>query len=257
MIKDKWSKWDPQAYLHDYHSEVAQDSKFAIKFLINEIGILDLLQDRSVLLDVGCGPTLYATLALGHLFDEIYLSDYLLSNLTQIEAWIKKQNGMFDWRPHTKFILEEEKGRITNNKEIEAHEENIRSRIRSLLYCDVYRDNPIGLIFREKFPVVMTMFCPDSITNNQGDWMLMMNNILSLVAPNGMLIIGALLDCSSYIVGQNNFPSANISSELIQSYFRNNNKYSTEILKMEVFYVPENKQLGYNEIALALIKKNI
>ena len=245
-----WQKWDARGYLEDYHAEVARDAQLVMKFLAEAVGRHRDEIDPSSVLDFGCGPTLYGALSVGHHFEEIYLADYLADNLSQIDRWIKASEGMFDWTPHTRFVLGELLQRPGGEEVVRRYENGIRSKVTSLLTGDAYRRDPLGRMGRGRFPVVLSLFCADSITDDRNEWAALLRNIYSLVAPGGFFVMGALIGCASYRVGAERIPSANLSVLDCEGLLRQLD-LRPRSLELTSYPVPEHASLGYRSILLA------
>lgn len=255
MELNNWHNWNPENYLEDYHTEVAIDTKYILEYLVEFFNENLENINKLAILDFGCGPTLYGILSIGHHFKEIYLADYLSSNLTQIDKWIKRYKDTFNWNSHTEFVLQINQTRRPSRKQIFKREDELRTKIKSLLTCDAYKPDPLGKFFRQKFSLVITLFCADSIVSSKEDWKLLLKNIFSLVAPEGFFVVGSLLECTSYKVGNDAFPSANISSDDFKEVVVNKLDIILESLSIKVFDVPECKSLGYTNILLASMQK--
>ena len=255
MEQELWGKWNPKDYLEEYHAEVAVDAKKVIESLIGIFNENISKIDTSAILDFGCGPTLYGILSIGHLFKEIYLADYLSSNLTQIDAWIKNNKESFNWKQHTRFVLNQNGFTKPSCGQIAEREDAIRAKIKSLLTCNAREADPMGRLFRERFPVVTALFCADSITNNKDEWKVLMKNISSLVAPKGIFIVCALLDCQSYQVKGKSFPSANISNQDFEDLIKVGLEFPKDCVNLTVVNTPEHHRLGYEKFSLAVIQK--
>lgn len=52
-----------------------------------------------ILIDVGTGPTIYQLISACEAFREIIMSDYSELNLREVDKWLKKDPGAYDWSP--------------------------------------------------------------------------------------------------------------------------------------------------------------
>ncbi|XP_059575559.1 nicotinamide N-methyltransferase-like isoform X2 [Alligator mississippiensis] len=59
-----------------------------------------------ILIDIGSGPTIYQLLSACEKFNEIIVSDYADRNRQELEKWLKKEPGAFDWTPAVKYVCE-------------------------------------------------------------------------------------------------------------------------------------------------------
>ena len=64
-----------------------------------------------LLIDIGSGPTIYQLLSACESFKEIIATDYTDQNLQELEKWLKKEPGAFDWSPVVTYVCELEGNR--------------------------------------------------------------------------------------------------------------------------------------------------
>lgn len=63
------------------------------------------------LIDIDSGPTIYQVLAACESFKDITLSDFTDRNREELEKWLKKEPGAYDWTPAVRFTCELEGNR--------------------------------------------------------------------------------------------------------------------------------------------------
>ena len=59
-----------------------------------------------ILIDVGTGPTIYQLLSACEAFREIIMSDYSELKLREVDKWLKKEPGAYDWSPAMQYVCE-------------------------------------------------------------------------------------------------------------------------------------------------------
>lgn len=64
-----------------------------------------------LLIDIGSGPSIYQLLSACESFEEIIATDYTDKNRLELEKWLKKIPGAFDWSPVVKYVCELEGNR--------------------------------------------------------------------------------------------------------------------------------------------------
>ena len=74
----------------------------SILFLYEE----DIKGDR--LLDIGCGPCIYASIPASRCFKNIYLSEIVDASRDAIRDWLQRRPQAHDWTPFLKFYSEKE-----------------------------------------------------------------------------------------------------------------------------------------------------
>lgn len=58
------------------------------------------------LIDIGTGPTIYQVLSACESFRDITLSDFTDRNREELDKWLKKKPGAYDWTPALKLACE-------------------------------------------------------------------------------------------------------------------------------------------------------
>lgn len=64
-----------------------------------------------LLIDIGSGPTIYQLLSACESFKEIIATDYTDQNLQELEKWLKKDPGAFNWSIVVEYVCELEGNR--------------------------------------------------------------------------------------------------------------------------------------------------
>nr|XP_006133694.2 nicotinamide N-methyltransferase-like [Pelodiscus sinensis] len=100
--------FDPKAYLEYFkfgEGSVGDEYlNFALKHYCKAFASGDMKGDT--LIDIGSGPTIYQLLSACENFKEIVASDYTDRNRQELEKWLKKEPGAFDWTPVVKYVCE-------------------------------------------------------------------------------------------------------------------------------------------------------
>lgn len=208
--------------------------------------------DRAAVVEVGSGPTLYAALAVGDLVKNICLADLSPHNLREIQKWVSRDPAMFDWREHTRLAVTA-RGKDASEDEVAAYEDRLRSKI-AWAHCDIRRMDPMGMAYRRSCRTIISLFCADSITDDQRAWRRYMNNILRLACPGSLVIFGALLDCRHYTDGALWYPSANLTMSEICDFLATSR---LEVLDIRRRDVGPQRDKGYSAIALACVRMRV
>lgn len=251
MILDSFKEWTPKAYLKQYYSaqQITEDEVYVLKFIINFIrsGTYHFTEA----LDLGSGPTIHHIVSLAPYVENIYLADYLDSNLSEIKIWLDGDRESHNWDHHIKGILELEGCKSTAN-EVKIRSTLIRGKVAGLLSCDIFNKNPLGM--GRNFPLVTSFFCADSATHSKEAWALAMSNIFNLIKPGGWFIMSALKEAKSYKVGLLEFPSAHISSQDVTNVLKSSG-FNPDSITVEVVPTQVWKQDGFDGIIMAKAQK--
>lgn len=244
-----WSKWDARDYLNTYYQYPMADSRAILTFIHDSLGKLPGRKFKKAL-EFGSGPTVYGLLGIEPYVDEIHISDYLPQNLLEVKNWADNSPGAFNWDKFTQYALSLERGRVTQNK-INLHAQRLRKKIKDIFKGNIKKRWPL-LNHKERYDLVVSLFCADSITSSKKNWFIYMNNLLSIANEGGVLMVVALRKCKSYKVGNFRFPSANVNEDDFKKAVLLSGREVTD-MTIEVKKVPECRNDGYSSIILAQI----
>ena len=205
---DDWGEWDPRDYNKEYYSEVTLDGRYLMEWVVESV---QLAPQAPLAIEFGAGPTVLHMLPLAAKAQEIHVAEYLEVNRQEIQRWLDKEPDVHDWGIFTEEFLRMEGNASPANEDVQRREELLRNRITRVMHGDAYLEDPVGPEGRGRYPIVLSLCCADSATNDKGTWKMFMKNISSLVAPGGMWIISACGEHSHYKVGDHVFPGACIS----------------------------------------------
>lgn len=235
----KYTDWDPQKYLSDYYSTVMSDERFCLEFLVDS---LHRMSSVSVALDFGSGPIASHLLPLVTKCEEIHISEYLESNLMELKKWLSADAQAHDWRSFTLEVLRLEG--LTNPTESEAQlrEDNLRRRVTQVLLGDAREPNPLGVEKHNFYPLVTAHYCAEGISLNKEEWQTYMANIMSMVQPQGILIISACGSGTFYRVGDLYFPSTKLEPHDIVDCFWDNGFVDVDL---RIRQLPDYSEQGF------------
>lgn len=250
-----FKKWNPKNYLKQYYSldYLVYDEELIFRF------IYKLLKKKkkkyTSILDFGAGPTIHRMIPFIPLVGEVYISDYLSSNLREIDHWINSKQNAHNWFNQIKHILEievEGNTEVISTADVEKRIEFFRRKKIFLIKGDIFKKNPLPI--QKKFSLVTSFYCADSIVKSKEDWKSAMINLLSLVEPGGLIIIAALRKTNKYKVGQHFFPSPNLHERDLSDimYSSGFEKKKTDI---QIISADEWQDEGINSLMLLSSEK--
>lgn len=246
-----FSQWNPAAYLATYYSQVEVEERHTLRFLTQEA---QKLPPNASVLEFGIGPTLHHMLPFAARAREIHVADLLPANLAAVRQWCRAEPGAFNWHAFTREVLICEGIIDPGETVIQAREQLVREKLTRCLIGDARRHHPLGEHHTCKYECVVTCYCADSATANKHDWFRYLQHTTSLLAPGGQLIVAALRNCSSYNVGQHQFPSARIDEhDLRRALTLLGFDMSSAIL--QVCETPEQAAFGFESIVLASARR--
>lgn len=199
-------EWEPRLYLRQYYStpHLPDDCQAVIDFLNEQLPARPGGYASAV--EFGCGPTLYAALAMAPHVRQLHLSDYLQSNLEEVRRWLNHEPGAHDWRVYVRAILEREGGQRPMPAEIAGREAVLRQKVVGLHQVDIRSSLPFGS--RRTFDLVGSFFCIEAVSSDREEWSTYLEHLSSTVAPGGNLLLASVRQCRGYEVLGRMFPAA-------------------------------------------------
>jgi hypothetical protein len=162
-------------------------------------------------LEFGGGPTLFAVATLAPQAREIHFCDYVTASLDEVRHWLAGGPDAFDWSPYIRLTLEIE-GQPTTPAVVAERRAEMRRKVTRLSRCDALSDTPLDQCDRQ-YDLVLAQTVTDTAASNVAEWMQIMSNIGTLVAPGGWFLISVLTGTRAYVVGEKQFPYVDLSDE--------------------------------------------
>ncbi|XP_058050717.1 nicotinamide N-methyltransferase-like isoform X1 [Ahaetulla prasina] len=168
------------------------------------------------LIDIGTGPTIYQFLSTCESFQEIIATDYTDQNREEVQRWLKKEPGAFDWTPFVKYVCELEGDR----EKWPEKEEKVQRALKRYLKCDVTQPNPLAPLVLPPADCLLSSFCFDSACKDIPTYQMAFKNINSPLKPGGHLLFSSMLEQHYYMVGQHKFSTLYLEREVIEEAVR-------------------------------------
>nr|XP_056716363.1 nicotinamide N-methyltransferase-like [Euleptes europaea] len=204
--KDSYAQhFVPKDYLEMYYSfhPEEEDKNFLLTFCLKSLHKTFLLGGLKgdTLIDIGSGPTIHQFLSACECFREIIATDYTDQNREEMQRWLKKEPGAFDWSPVVKYVCELEGDR----EKWAQKEEKVRRTIKQVLKCDVTGLNPLAPLSLPPADCLLSTLCLEGACKDLPSFRAALKNISSLVKPGGHLVLFTILEETFYMVGQRQF----------------------------------------------------
>ncbi|XP_029139347.1 nicotinamide N-methyltransferase-like [Protobothrops mucrosquamatus] len=168
------------------------------------------------LINIGTGPTIHQFLSACESFREIIATDYTDQNREEVQRWLKREPGSFDWTPIVKYVCELEGDR----EKWPEKEEKVRRVIKQYLKCDVTQPNPLAPLVLPPADCLLSTLCFDGACRDIPTYRTAFRNISSLLKPGGHLFFHSTLEGYYYMVGQCKFSALYLEKEVIEEAVR-------------------------------------
>jgi hypothetical protein len=150
---------------------------------------------------------------------EIHIVEYLEANRVELRKWFQGDPTAFNWQHFIKAALEMEKNGRCSAFDVLRRTAQMRNAVTSIGRCDV-RQVPPFVRGRQRYDIVASNFCAESITDSRQEWRSFVTNIASLVTVGGTFLITALKKATCYSVGPVSFPAVAIDEEELAETLR-------------------------------------
>ena len=248
-----YSEWRPRDYYDTYYSQVIlPDEQAVLSYQISAMRAAGRRFNRA--LEYGCGPTLHRAIAASSYVNRIDMSDWLADNLVAVSEWVAADGQNEDWRRFTQYTLALEGNPGAGHAESLAREERTRRSIRGLYVSDARWRDPLGIQHRGFYDLLISGFCLDAISDDKAVWRNCMQNVLSMVAPQGLVVLHFLNRCTAYKCGPRLFPGADLNADDIHAALQEEG-FEDSGIDVQLIPCPDNEEFGYTGILTASARK--
>ncbi|NXV14945.1 NNMT methyltransferase, partial [Cepphus grylle] len=208
--------FNPQEYLREFcrlSNSQGQPNTFLMQNLRALLKMFSLEGLRGdTLIDVGCGPTIYQLLSACERFQEIIALDYTDQNRRELEKWLKKEAGAFNWRPVVEYVCELEGDR----EKWAEKEEKLRKKVRQVLKCDVTKANPTEPVSLPPADCIVSTLCLEAACKDFATFRSALRNIGALVKPGGHLVMVTVLRETYYAFNNQVFSCLRLEKDVVE-----------------------------------------
>ncbi|MBX9765314.1 methyltransferase domain-containing protein [Patescibacteria group bacterium] len=203
-----FGRFSPHAYLSEHYNLFTREERFALRFLHESYATFGRKNVR--VLEIGGGPTVYQLVSASKYAQSIIFTDFLEKNLETVRMWVAGRKSVKDWSERFRYVAGLE--RNTTPKTIEKR---LRSKLKQFRTLDILA--PHSPLKEEKFDVVSSHFCAESITNSTETFKKAMRFIASHVAPGGMLVMSFLKEARSYADGEKMYAAHHVNEKVLRT----------------------------------------
>lgn len=173
-------------YLHDNFSHIDPESRFMMQFFHDAYAALPA---KRTLVEIGGGGALYSLISARTKVDEIVYGEFNSWCRSDVERWKNEDNAAHDWG-----VFFEETRKLEGQAEsVSKMSADLRQKLKAIVECNIFAPQcGIDQKYGTEFDVVSSQFCAESISSTMEEYELSMRNLLSMVAPNGCLVVSFL-----------------------------------------------------------------
>ncbi len=202
-------KFDARDYLNEYFQVVDQTNANLLKFIVEVLQKEDI--SGAKVINFGCGPCIDTVISVAPKCTEIHMSDYLDANLQEVREWIAQAPDAFNWEHFLRSGLQLEAefaqaDTTVTDAQIAERSAIIRQKITQLMTGDAKQAQPLGAEGHQQYDALVMFFCLEAAAADFAEWQQMVQNVMSLLKPNGLIIWAmTALQTEGYQVGDETF----------------------------------------------------
>ena len=243
----KTAKFNARSYLESRY--VGQANEYRKQFVLKQFH--DFYQgfhsewnpEKARLLEFGGGPCIHTLISAAPCVSEIAFADYAENNLKEVRKWRNGDPCSFDWTSYFCYVVGELEGRSDQPTATTDREKLLRSRIASVIPCDIRKENPLGDLTNhgshELFDIVscsLTLVVT-SVTHNE--YKANLQKLLSLLKPKGFFIGIEALEMSWSCAGDTRYTTTEVTANGLHDIMRAS---GLEVLTSHCLNIPEEKR---------------
>ena len=237
--------FDPGEYLRQYYLSIDQENDQLLRFFAESHR--DTRPDATVL-EFGSGPALYSLITAAAKVETIHVCDRLESNLEELRAWKRGDEGAFNWEPFIQRALEFEGIEEVTQADILRRTRLLRHKLTNFCFCDALNSSPLQGNHLPNYDIVQANFVLEAITASLVEWERAFQNLLSLLKPHGTLLMSSVKNATYYQIEGKQLPTANIDEQTIMRVLRKAH-FKAENISIQI--IPSNPPYrGYSDILL-------
>ncbi len=184
-------------YLDTYYScAPSEDEREISLFMLSELNRMQRQFDSYV--EIGCGGTLHHSVPMVPWVRTIVLTDYLEDARREAQLWVDNVENCFSWDHYIAKSLEHQ-GILVSNESIATRRRELRSKIRSIIPCDV-RAVPVVDLPVSSNTLFGMFFVSAEVGGDLAGWADVMRCVSATIPVGGHLFISALRGMSEYVL---------------------------------------------------------
>lgn len=252
ICEPDYAPFNPQAYLQEYYTHLGAENRALLDFFDQAYAEIFTSIEKARILEFGGGPTIYQLISTARYPVAIDFSDYLDVNLIELATWLHDRPNQFSWDAFIGYVLERE-GERASPERVRRRADLIRRKIERLLRCDARLPNPLGADQRAGYDIVSANFVLEAITQDLADWDRLTDHVLTLVKPQGYLIVCTVVGAHSYRVGDLHYPATPITPALVTAKLR---RRGFTVIMSQAVEAEQPERHGYDGIAMIVARND-
>lgn len=237
--------FNPREYLQQYYTSIDPENEQLLKFFAE---CYQDTQPHATILEFGSGPTLYSLITAAAKVETIHVCDHLESNLQEIQAWKRGDEGAFNWEPFIQRALELEGMERVTPADILKRTTLLQEKLTHFCICDALNRSPLQGNHYKTYDIVQANFVLEAVSSSLGEWERTFQNLLSLLSPQGTLLLSSVKNAAYYQIQGKQLPTASVDESAFRRVL---SRASFKDEHISIRTIPANPPYrGYSDILL-------
>ena len=161
-------------------------------------------------LNFGGGPVVCHLISAAPKCKEVVFAEFTDDCREQVNLWLKKDPSAFDWRPFFSYVVRTLEG--GTEKDIVEREETLRSILKSVIPCDIFKPQPLDDI--GPYDIIFTSYCLDSVCPSNDSYRESVSKLARLLKPGGTFLMHGAENCHYFKLDGKKVKTNPVSREL-------------------------------------------
>lgn len=176
-----FSSFSSHEYLNEFYPTLNPENEFLLRFYHD---FYASIPHQKSLVEIGGGPTIFQLLSAARKVDEIIFSEYAQSCRDEINVFLQDDPKGWNWDTYIQFEIDLEK----KNETVESMKKLLRSKIKNVIPCDVFKSNPLEPSTYPLFDILTMGGVVECISKTEDELMLGFQNSFSLLKNDGYFV---------------------------------------------------------------------
>lgn len=195
------------------------------------------------LLEFGGGPCIHTLISAAPYVSEIVFADYAEDNLKEVKLWRDSDRTSFDWSSFFKYVVKELEGQSDFSAAAVDRESVLRSRVTSIIPCDIWQDDPIasgaGGESQQLFDIVSCSLTIVTTSKTLDEYKGNLRKLMNLLKPRGFYIGVEAVEVTWWSAGETKYPTVTFTAAGLHDVLR---EVGMEVLGSCRVDVPESSR---------------
>ena len=173
---------------------------------------------KARVLEFGGGPCIHTLISGAPFVSEVVFSEYAEDNLQEVKLWRDNDPTCFGWGPFFDYVVKKLEGQTDPTAPAER-EKQLRSRITSIIPCNIWKDDILGVPLAP-FDIVSCSLTIVTTSKNLSEYKANLGKLSSCLKPGGFYIGVEALGVTWWSAGEIKYPTVTFTTDELHDTIR-------------------------------------